>query len=102
MNGANIATMTKTKMMTSPSTAPRRLTSRRQARAPGLSSASSRSKVPETATLAPQPRVDENVGNVGEQVEQDVGAGGHQRDALNHGIVTIEDTIDDQLAEPRN
>src|SRR6516225_4417194 len=50
----------------------------------------------------PQPRVDQNVGDVGQQIEHDVDRRGHQDDALHHRIIAVEYGIDDQLAEARN
>ena len=39
------------------------------------------------------------VGDVGEQVQHDVGGRGEQHDALHHRVVAVEHRIDDQLAE---
>ena len=47
----------------------------------------------------PQPRVDEDIGDIGNQVERDVDGRGHQNDTLHHGIIAVEHGIDDQLAK---
>src|SRR5438046_8861232 len=49
--------------------------------------------------LTPEPRIDQHVGDISEQVEKDVGRGGDQGDPLNYGVVAIEHAVDDQLAE---
>ena len=47
-------------------------------------------------------RVDREVGEVGEQVERDVGGRRDEDDALDDGVVAVEDRVDDQLAEAGN
>src|SRR2546430_8002531 len=49
--------------------------------------------------LTPEPRIDQHVGDISEQVEEDVGRGGDQGDPLNYGVVAVEHAVDDQLAE---
>ena len=51
------------------------------------------------AAISPQPRIDHEVGQVGEQVEHDVGRRGDQHHALHHRVVAVEHRVDDQLAE---
>src|SRR5438270_484102 len=51
---------------------------------------------------ASQPRIDEHVGDVGEEIEHDIDARRHQHDALHHGIVAVEHGIHDELAEAGN
>ena len=51
---------------------------------------------------APQPRVDQDVEDVGEQVHEDEADRRAQHDALHHRVVAVEDRIDDQLAEARD
>jgi hypothetical protein len=47
----------------------------------------------------PQARVDRDVRDVGQQVQQHVGRGRDQHHALHHRVVAVEHRIDDQLAE---
>ena len=46
--------------------------------------------------------IDEDIGDVGDQVQRDVDRRRHQHDALHDGVVAVEHGIDDQLAEARN
>src|ERR1700749_5022331 len=96
-----------TAMTTNPTTAPLRRNSRRKARRAGLSSSSSAAiwiapSVASVMRLRPQPRVDEHIGDIGDQVQHDVDGRRHQDDALHDGVIAIEHGIDDQLAETRN
>src|SRR6202165_868635 len=98
MNGA-ITTM--------PTTAPLRCNRRRSARRAGLSSSSGAAMgiAPSAASvmrLTPQPWIDQDIGDIGDQVQRDVDGRRHQHDALQDGIIAIEHGIDDQLAESRN
>src|ERR1700755_2706482 len=90
----------------SPTTAPLRLNSRCSARWAGLSSSSDATgRAPTTASVmssSPQPRVDEDIGDVGDQVERDVDRRRGQHYALHHGVVTVEHGVDDELAESWN
>src|ERR1700741_392584 len=101
--GANTAITMKAAITASPTTAPLRLNSRRSARRAGLSSSSEiTGRAPMTASVmlsSPQPRVDEDVGDVGNQVERDVDRSRRQHHALHHGVVAVEYGIDDQLAK---
>ena len=45
------------------------------------------------------PRIDDEVREVGEQVQHDVGGRGEQHDALHDRVVAVEHRVDDQLAE---
>src|SRR5262245_61511241 len=97
---------TKAAITASPATAPLRLNSRRNARRAGLSSSSDTTgRAPTTASVmssSSQPGVDEDIGDVGDQVERDVDRCRRQDHALYHGIVAIEHGIDDELAEAGN
>src|SRR5919201_4483462 len=112
MSGATTATRMNATTTASPSTALRRCRNRRQARPAGLSSAPNSS----TAIVAiamghlarrcwspssqfPEPWIDEDVSDVGEQIEEDVGRRRNQRHALHHRIIAVEDAVDDQLPE---
>ena len=46
-----------------------------------------------------QARIDEDVSDIGEQIEHDVDGCGDQYDALHYRIVAIENGVDDQLAK---
>src|SRR5690242_14353596 len=105
--GANTASTMNIAITTSPTTAPLRRSSRRSARLAGLSSFSEAviGMEPRTASLMlsiPQPWIDENIGDIGNEVQRNVDGSGHQHDALHHGVVAIENGIDDQLSEPRD
>src|SRR6185437_13427181 len=83
---------------TSPTTAPLRLNSRRTARRVGLSNSSSRPAAgmafkAASVMLPPKPRVDEDIGDIGDQVQRDVDRGRHQHDALHYGIIAVEHGI---------
>src|SRR6476620_2945927 len=89
---------------TRPAIAPLRLTRRRSARRAGLSSSSERAGEIARSTASviasrPQPRVDEDIGDVGDEIQRDVDRRGRQHDALHHGIVAVEYGVDDQFAE---
>src|ERR1700752_796940 len=96
-SGANKAITINAAITTSPTTAPLRLNRRRSARRAGLSSSSEiTGRAPATAsvmTLPPQPRIDEDVGDIGNQVERDVDRCRRQHHALDHGVVTVEHGI---------
>src|SRR6516225_1411625 len=108
MSGASRASPVNSTMSSSPKTAALRRSRARTARARGLSALSisgarSSSSCSVVSTMSgPQPRVDQNVGDVGQQVEHDIDRRGHQDDALHHRIIAVEYGIDDQLAEARN
>src|SRR5450830_1034947 len=53
-------------------------------------------------SLAFHPRVDETVGEVGQQVHQDDGEGVDDHHALQHRIVALAEGADDQLAQSRS
>src|SRR5665647_2936725 len=94
-------------MMAIPKIAPLRRISRRSARRSGDSTASallSRAAVKGASVMASaaQPRIDEDIGDIGEKIEHDIDRRGHQNDALYHGVVAVEHRIDDQLAETWN
>src|SRR5438477_5678187 len=97
---------TKNSTTTAPTMAPRRLTSRRTARRQGcdcgVPAAVVSMAVAVIASSRAQARVDEEIGEVGEKVEEDIGGRGEEDDALHHGIVAVEHGIDDKLAEPGN
>src|SRR6185437_4558605 len=102
MSGASTAKTTKTPSTQRPKTAPLRRKSRRQARRAGLSTAMrsvSGKACAVSAISGPQPRIDQMVGNVGEQIENDEHGRRHQHDALNDGVIAVENRIDDELAE---
>ena len=50
----------------------------------------------------PQPRIDEHIGDIGCQVEQNIRRRRHQRHALHNRIIAIEDAVDDQFAKAWN
>src|SRR5262245_31844737 len=96
-----------------PNTAVRRRSRRRSARRPGLTCGMSCSSVATTMvamarlskaapSLLAHARVDEEVGDVGEQVERDIRRRRHQHDALHDRVVAVEHRVDDQLAEAGN
>src|SRR5689334_366010 len=100
-HGAKSASATKNATTARPTIAPRRRTRRRIARCHGESS---RGAAPIESTVtaamsAAHARIDQHVGHVREEVEHDVGGGGEEHHALHHGIVAIEDRVDDELAE---
>src|SRR5690348_16953030 len=47
----------------------------------------------------PQPRVDEEVGEIGDEIERDVRRRGAKHHALHDGVIAIEYRVDDELAE---
>src|SRR5258708_30284996 len=109
ISGARIATATKNSTTKAPTMAPRRLTRRRKARRQGGDSGAAMAVVSgETAVMASssrsgaQARVDEEISEVGEQVQEDIRRRGEQDDALDHGVVAVEHGIDDELAEAGN
>src|SRR5438105_6031124 len=95
-------------MTISPKTAPLRRASRRSARRVGVSiRASRRSAVNAgeyvaSAISTPQPWIDEDVKDIGDEIERDVCGGSYQNDSLHDRIVAIEHRVDDELAETRN
>src|SRR5450755_26279 len=117
--GASTAITTKNTTTPSPSMAPRRRLRRRRtrwrgvsSRSAGMSSASvatwlsnkpnelpSRSPDKSPSPLSSQTRVDDEVREVGEQVEEDVCGRSEQHHALHDAVVAIEDGVHDQLAE---
>ena len=50
----------------------------------------------------PHPRIDQDVGDVGNEIERDVDRRRRQHHALHDRIVAVEHRVDDQLAETRN
>src|SRR5581483_2375779 len=107
ISGAKTASKRKIARTIRPTTAPLRLNRRRSARRAGLSSsscapASEALKVASTIASAPQSGIDEDIGDVGDQVQRDVDRRGYQHHALHHGVVAVEHGIDDQLAEAGN
>src|SRR3954454_22529472 len=116
----------------SPTMAPRRRTNRRQARRLGLSiriasswpgspggrigaverrttsssisraSASGAASVLIAARSSAQPRVDQDVAEVGEEVQGDVGGRGDEHHTLDDGVVAVEHGVYDKLAEARD
>src|SRR3954454_2827608 len=106
-SGAKIASTMNVAMITSPTTAPLRRSSRRSALRAGLSNSSEAliGIAPTMASLMrsiPQPWIDEDIGDIGNQVQRNVDGRGHQHHALHHGIVAVENGIDDQLPKPGN
>src|SRR3954471_17205514 len=106
-NGASSAIPTNNVIITSPNTAALRLNKRRRARRAGLSSSSAcamgaAGRAASVMSLAPQPRIDEDVGDIGNQVQRDVDRRRHQHDALYDGVVAVEHGIHDQFAEAGN
>src|SRR5271165_1442826 len=105
MTGASKARSANSTMSSSPKTAALRMNRRRTARTRGLSAFSvravrNRSSSPVVSPMSgPQPRIDQNAGDVGQQIEHDVDRRRHQDDALDDGIIAVEHGIDDQLAE---
>src|SRR5947209_12154411 len=101
-----MATATKNSTTTAPSMAPRRLTRRRSARRQGAASGGAAVAVSIVVAVMTvsraQARVDEEIGEVGEQVEQDIRRRGEEHDALHHRVVAVEHGIDDELAEAGN
>jgi hypothetical protein len=49
-----------------------------------------------------QPRIDENVSDVGKQIEHDVDSRRDEHDALHDRIISVEDGVDDQFTEAWN
>src|SRR6476646_7318271 len=105
-NGAKTASAIKNATMTSPKTALLRRKSRRTARRSGVSGTSFAAinllLTAMSAMSRTQSRIDEDVGDVGKQIEHDVDRRRDEYDALYHRVVAIEDGVDDQLAEARN
>src|SRR5258708_6542717 len=103
ISGAKTAMATKNSTTTAPTMAPRRLTRRRTARRQGCDSGVAAAVVSIAVAVMTvsraQPRVDEEIGDIGEQVEEDIRGRGEQDDALHHGVVAIEHRVDDKLAE---
>src|SRR6266851_2308794 len=103
ISGAKTAMAMKNSTTTAPTMAPRRLTRRRTARRQGCDSGGAAAVVSMVVAVMTvsraQARVDEEIGEVGEQVEQDIRGRGEEHDALHHGIVAVEHGIDDELAE---
>src|SRR5271166_3618662 len=106
---ASNASKMNSKMTSSPKMAALRLHKLRSARALGLSvfpgrAAASRSASCVAASMrsGSQPRIDQNVRNVGKEIERDIDRRRHQDDTLDDGIITVEHGIDNQLAETRN
>src|SRR5690242_19298193 len=121
MNGASTASTMNSSTTAAPTIAPRRCNRRRSARRQGESSPEpTRDKAVVSASVVilwpcrgpgsmgnsisscSEPRIDEEIGDVGEQIEQDIGRCRHQHDALHYGVVAIEHRIDDQLTEAGN
>src|ERR1700730_2461122 len=97
-----MATATKNSTTTAPTMAPRRLTRRRTARRQGCDSGVAAALVSigtSEALSGTQARVDEEIGEVGEQIEQDIRRRGEEHDALHHGVIAVEHGVDDELAE---
>src|SRR5512135_378459 len=55
-----------------------------------------------TATSVADPRIEQRVAEVDQQVDDDVHGGEQQRDALDDRIVAPQERVDGQPAEPRN
>src|SRR6185437_2165111 len=100
----------KKRTTTSPTMAPRRRMRRRSARCHGFDSGRT-ARVAVVAVIAvmppalpsrPKARVDEEIGDVGKEVEDDVGGRGEKHHTLHHRVVAVEDGIDDELAEARD
>src|ERR1700733_4472789 len=93
----------KVAITTSPTTAPLRANSRRSARRAGLSSSSETMGIaPSVVSVmrsGPQPRIDQDIGDIGNQVQRDVDGRRHQHHALHDRVIAIEYGIHDQLAE---
>src|SRR3954451_16964166 len=93
-------------MTTRPTTAPLRWNNRRNARRAGLSKASE--SVIGTAPIAvsvmrscPQPWIDEDIGDIGDQVQGDVNGRRYQHDGVHDRITAVEHGIGAELAETR-
>src|SRR3569832_1029057 len=102
-----MASATNRTMIARPRRAPRRRTRRRSARRAGVSTLSTgfiRLAVSVASAMSrfSQSRIDQDVGDVSDQVERDVHGRRHQDDTLHHGIIAVEYGVDDQFTETRN
>src|ERR1700686_954027 len=106
ISGANTASRINFAITIRPTTAPLRWNSRRSARRVGLSSSSEIAMgTLSTASVmrsSPQPRIDQYIGDVGDQVQRDVDRRRHQHHALHDSIIAVEHGIDDQFAKTGN
>src|SRR6185312_8557203 len=93
--GAKIASRMNSTITARPNTAPLRRNSRRVRRRHGVSivaalASGMRSMVASAMRSAAQPWIDQDVGDIGEQIERDVDRRRDQHDALHDRVVAIE------------